>query len=110
MSRHHLSRRSFLAAAVSAAPLASIVAAKAKKVPVGLELYSVRDQLAKDLNGTVTKVAKMGYDCVEFYSPYMKWTAEQADQLMANFWKPGEYPVWDQLIERLRTSIAAGRA
>lgn len=74
MSPHTLSRRSFVALAAAA----SIAAAKAKKLPIGLELYSVRDQLSKDLPGTVTKVAKMGYDCVEFYSPYMKWSTEQA--------------------------------
>jgi len=77
MSPHTLSRRSFVALAAAA----SIAAAKAKKLPVGLELFSVREQLAKDLPGTVTKVAKMGYDCVEFYSPYMKWSTEQAKEV-----------------------------
>jgi hypothetical protein len=50
------SRRSFLAAA-SLAPLAS---AARKKIPLGLELYSVREQLQSDLTGTVRAVAKMG--------------------------------------------------
>jgi sugar phosphate isomerase/epimerase len=45
---------------------------------VGLELYSVRDQLAKDLMGTVRAVAKLGYEVVEFYSPYYQWTPEYA--------------------------------
>lgn len=45
----------------------------AKRVTVGLELYSVRDELAKDLPGTVRKVAAMGYEAVEFYSPYQGW-------------------------------------
>ena len=49
-----------------------------KSVPVGLELYSVRDELMKDLPGTVTAVAKMGYKVVEFYAPYFGWTPEQA--------------------------------
>jgi sugar phosphate isomerase/epimerase len=77
MHRHHLSRRSLLALAASAAPLASIAQGKYKKVPVGLELFSVREELAQDLKGTVTKVAKMGYDGVEFFSPYMSWTTDQ---------------------------------
>jgi sugar phosphate isomerase/epimerase len=47
-------------------------------VPVGLELYSVRDFLMKDLTGTVRAVAKMGYQVVEFYSPYYLWTTDQA--------------------------------
>jgi sugar phosphate isomerase/epimerase len=69
-----LSRRSFLALA-AAAPLAS---AKGKGVPVGLELYSVRDDLKKDLMGTVKAVAKMGYQGVEFYAPYYDWTPQEA--------------------------------
>ena len=49
-----------------------------KKVPVGIELYSVRGELTKDLKGTVTAVAKMGYEVVEFYSPYLNWTPDTA--------------------------------
>ena len=48
------------------------------KIPVGLELYSVRDFLAKDLTGTVRAVAKLGYEVVEFYSPYLQWTPQVA--------------------------------
>jgi sugar phosphate isomerase/epimerase len=76
-----LSRRTFLALA-AAAPLATS-AAPNKEIPIGLELYSVRDELAKDLSGTVRGVAKMGYQCVEFYSPYMKWTPQQAKDMRA---------------------------
>ena len=71
-----LSRRSFLAV-TAAAPLVPAMAQK-KNIPIGLELYSVRNELQKDLNGTVTAVAKMGYQVVEFYSPYFDWTPEQA--------------------------------
>lgn len=49
-----------------------------KRLPVGLELYSVRNELAKDLPGTLRNVAKMGYEVVEFYAPYYQWTPEQA--------------------------------
>jgi sugar phosphate isomerase/epimerase len=61
-------------------PFAASVLGQAKKVPVGIELYSVRDELKKDLRGTVTAVAKMGYEVVEFYSPYFDWTIEQAKE------------------------------
>ena len=74
MNSNSFTRRSFLAL-TAAAPLAS--AAK-KKVPVGLELYSVRDVLKDDLMGTVRKVAAMGYEGVEFYSPYFDWTPQYA--------------------------------
>lgn len=80
MLRNELSRRSFLATA-AAGSLGVAALAKGKKIPVGLELYSVRDQLSKDLEGTVTAVAKQGYDVVEFYSPYMEWTPDRAKQV-----------------------------
>lgn len=51
---------------------------RGKRLPVGLELYSVRDELMKDLMGTVRAVAKLGYEVVEFYSPYYQWTPEYA--------------------------------
>ena len=36
------------------------------KVPVALQLYTVRDETAKDFAGTMRKVAQMGYAGVEF--------------------------------------------
>ena len=36
------------------------------KIPFGLQLYSVRNECAKDLPGTLSAVAKMGYKAVEF--------------------------------------------
>jgi len=73
------SRRSFLAIA-AATPLASAVA-KPKHVPVGIELYSVRGDMEKDLMGTVRAVGEMGYDGVEFYSPYFAWKPDYAKQV-----------------------------
>src|SRR5258706_139949 len=73
-----ISRRTFIALS-GAIPVA--MAAPAKKIPVGLELYSVRDELAKDLVGTVRAVAKMGYEVVEFFSPYYGWTTEYAQDV-----------------------------
>jgi sugar phosphate isomerase/epimerase len=76
-----MSRRTFLSIA-GAAPLAAsafgAVQSATKKVPVGLELYSVRTELTNDLMGTVRRVAKMGYEVVEFYSPYFLWTPQIA--------------------------------
>jgi sugar phosphate isomerase/epimerase len=62
------------------APFALKAFAASKSIPVGLELYSVRDELAKNLESTVTAVAKMGYQCVEFYGPYFKWTEAETKQ------------------------------
>lgn len=64
---------------MAAIPLAS--GADAKKLPVGLEMYSVRGELKKDLTATVAGVAKMGYQCVEFYAPYFEWTPDYAKQV-----------------------------
>ena len=41
-------------------------AASRKKIPVGVQLYSVREQCAKDLPGTLAAIAKFGYKGVEF--------------------------------------------
>jgi hypothetical protein len=78
ISDHAVSRRSFLAA-TGAAGLA--FAAPGSAIPVGLEMYSVRDELAKDLPGTVREVARAGYQVVEFYAPYYKWTTDYAKEV-----------------------------
>src|ERR1700680_569150 len=73
---NNFSRRSFLGF-FAAAPLWAALAGN-KHIPVGLALYSVREDLKKDLMGTVRGVAKLGYECVEFYSPYYDWTLDYA--------------------------------
>ncbi len=57
--------------------------AKAKKRLVGLELYSVRGELSRDLPNTLKAVAKMGYEVVEFYSPYFNWKPPYAKDVRA---------------------------
>ena len=76
-----LTRRSFVA--LSTAGLAAVDAASAfaPKIPIGLELYSVRNELKKDLMATVEGVAKMGYQCVEFFAPYYQWTPDYAKEV-----------------------------
>jgi len=78
MAHHSPTRRSFLATA-AATPL--VLQAARKHVPIGLELYSVRDQLKQDLMGTVREVAKLGYEGVEFYAPYFEWTPAYAKEV-----------------------------
>ena len=41
----------------------------------------MRDSLQKDPEATVRAVAKMGYQCVEFYAPYFEWTDAQAKHM-----------------------------
>jgi sugar phosphate isomerase/epimerase len=79
-----ISRRRFLALsalAPLALPATSSSPPARKQIPVGLELYSVRDELNRDLPGTLSAVAKMGYQAVEFYAPYFQWTASYAGQV-----------------------------
>jgi len=84
MSSTALSRRSFLALSAmlpwAFRGVASGLAASGS-IPVGLELYSVRDALKQDPEGTVRAVAQMGYQAVEFYAPYFEWTETQAKQM-----------------------------
>jgi sugar phosphate isomerase/epimerase len=74
-----VSRRSFLAL-TAAAPLAAVAKLRAQGT-VGIELYSVRDELKKDLFGTVSAIAKMGYGAVEFYAPYYDWEPAYAKKV-----------------------------
>jgi sugar phosphate isomerase/epimerase len=75
MNQPKVTRRSLLSA-LSVAPLA--LKAANKHIPVGLELYSVRDELKRDPESTLKAVAAMGYQCVEFFAPYYQWTAAEA--------------------------------
>lgn len=72
-------RRSVLAA-LAAAPFA-LQAASGKSIPIGLELYSVRDELKKNDLGTLDKVSQIGYKVVEFYAPYYEWDIAHAKEV-----------------------------
>jgi len=70
MNRRHFIRSS--AALLAAGSLANqhlyaAVAAKPNKGRIGIQLYSIKDELAKDLKGSVKKLADMGYSVVEPY-------------------------------------------
>lgn len=75
-----ITRRNFVALS-AALPFAMRAYARKSSIPIGLELYSVRDELKKNPEGTVRAVAQMGYQCVEFYSPYYDWTEAQAKHM-----------------------------
>jgi sugar phosphate isomerase/epimerase len=77
-----LLRRRFLAlaSAGTAAALAASASA-AKHVPLGLLLFAVRDDLQRDLPGTLRAVARMGYEGVEFFGPYFDWSPAFARQV-----------------------------
>ncbi len=79
MSPHTISRRTFLA--MSATLPFALRTGAASSLPVGLELYSVRKELQRDPHATVRAVAKMGYQCVEFYAPYFQWSEDETKQM-----------------------------
>ena len=72
-----LPRRAFASGAPGAGLLQHASRA-AKTYPIGLELYSVRRELARDLPATLRAVSQMGYQVVEFYAPYLGWTIPNA--------------------------------
>src|ERR1017187_9703528 len=92
-----ISRRNFLALSTAASAAVAVNSLKnkafaaetpveapvdqKKKYPIGLELYSVRTELARDLPNTLRTVAKMGYEVVEFYAPYFDWTIPYAKEV-----------------------------
>ena len=55
-----------------------------KKFNVGLQLYSVRDDMAADFEGTLKKVAEMGYEYVEF-AGYHGRTAEEIKAVLDKY-------------------------
>jgi sugar phosphate isomerase/epimerase len=51
------------------------------RIPVGLQLYTLRDQEEKDRMATLQAVAGMGYEGVEFWGPYVEWTTDYAKEV-----------------------------
>jgi sugar phosphate isomerase/epimerase len=86
-----ISRRRFLATAGALPALAvsqsflgrAFAGAPARKYPIGIELYAVRGELTKDLPNTLRTVAQLGYEAVEFYSPYFQWSFPYAKEVRA---------------------------
>src|SRR5688572_16857144 len=71
------SRRAFLA--IAGASAAGLQAQSKKQIPVGLLIYAVLADWKKDFDGTLTALAKMGYEGLEL-TQYEKWTPEKAKE------------------------------
>lgn len=80
-----VSRRRFLqqgglglagAAAFASAMARDAAEARALGLPVGLQLYSIRDLLAKDYEGTLRAIGKLGYEEVELFGEQTRPPAE----------------------------------
>jgi sugar phosphate isomerase/epimerase len=89
--QHSVSRRDFIRtgsgtlAAITLAGKSGLLSGCAKtpkdRIPIGVQLYSVRRECEKDLEKTLAEVAKIGYEGVEFADYYGR-TAEQLRKLL----------------------------
>lgn len=55
-----------------------------KKFKVGLQLYSIRDDMEQDMDAALAKVKEMGYDCVEF-AGYFGKSAQEVKALLDKY-------------------------
>jgi len=72
------------AALLAAAPRVGRAATTGGRIPIGVQLYSVRFDCEKDLPGTLHALAGMGYQAVEFAGYYGRTAAELRKLLDAN--------------------------
>ncbi len=87
-SSNSVSRRGFLKVGALATASMSLpellAAAEQKKIPIGLQLYSLRAEAPKNVGKTIEAVAKMGYKGVEFAGYYDLKAAELRKMLDDN--------------------------
>lgn len=53
------------------------------KFPIGIQLFSVRDEMTADPEGTLKQIKEMGYDGVEFAGMYRVHPREAAEPVRA---------------------------
>jgi len=78
MKMQNISRRNFLQSTITTGALAVVGATSirrdllaaedygAKKIPIGLQLYTIGGDMRKDPAGTLAKVAQLGFKGIEF--------------------------------------------
>lgn len=84
ISRREFVRRSAagtIGLTLGAAAIPSAVSAAVGKIPVGVQLYSIREQCKQDLTGTLAAIAKIGYQGVEFAGYHGK-SAKELRQIL----------------------------
>ena len=104
----HTSRRELLALT----GLAAGAFARPLGMPIGIQPYTVRNELTKDVEGTLRQLAQIGYQSVEVSAPfYGKSAAELRDLLKSlglispsgGFGDPKDDDDWARSIENART-------
>ena len=107
------SRRDFMkttTAAVAATCAAGALNAAPLKMPIGIQLYTVRDLLPKDFDGTLAKVRAAGYTVVEPAGYYHKPAAEFKAALdRAGLRAVSTHHPMFELVPRLDEFIAYGK-
>jgi sugar phosphate isomerase/epimerase len=112
MSFHAMNRRTFLetAATISAATLFSSrfgwAAGEHKINKVAVQLYTVRDLMKDDFEGTIAKVAQIGYKEVEF-AGYSGRTAQQVKDILTKngLTAPSTHVQYDELDDKFPSVI-----
>lgn len=94
MTTNSVSRRTFLSRGLKSTALAAaaanvgIVSAFAaenyggKKIPIGLQLYTVGGDMRRDAAGTLAQIAKLGYKGVEFAGGYPSTDAKEVRKML----------------------------
>ena len=107
------SRRQFLAFGAWMAGEAAVGRGLAKPlgIPIGIQPYTVRNELPKDPEGTLKQLARMGYEAIEASAPFYGRQAAETHKLMHSLGlviPSGHYPNpkndadWDRSIEQAK--------
>lgn len=86
----------------------SVRGAVGARPPIGLQLYTVRDQLQRDFEGTIARVAEIGYQELEFAGYYNR-TPEQVRALLdrLNLRAPSAHLGLNLFRDNLEATLAA---
>jgi sugar phosphate isomerase/epimerase len=106
-----MNRRTFIETSIAAAVLASrpAWAAETHHIDrVGLQLYTVRDLMKKDFEGTIAKVAQVGYKEVEFAGYFGKSSQDVRKILDANqLASPSEHVPYETVAKKWPETLEA---
>jgi sugar phosphate isomerase/epimerase len=107
-----MDRRSFLGTVTAASVLAKRIswAAERKIEKVGVQLYTVRDQMKEDFAGSLAKVAKIGYREVEF-AGYFEHPPQEVRKLLDEngLTSPSAHIDYDHITTKLPAIIEAAK-
>ena len=107
MNRRVFLRTSATTAGLAMLPLGSRLLAQDPKKPLAVILYTLRDDMKADFDGTLRKVAEIGYTAVEFagYSKYRDDPAGLLDEALLRDEAPEVLLVEAETGERLDRAL-----